>query len=148
KGKLSLDLVFRYGSEIADALAAAHAKGIIHRDLKPGNVMIGKPGAKGLDFGLATSAGGARITGSHVVIGTPAYMAPEQRQGKECDARTDIFALGLLLYEMATGDRPLADANTALTQLSEPLRHIVERCLATDPDRRWHSAADVKLELQ
>src|ERR1700693_5760075 len=105
RGKLSIDDTLRYGQQIADALAAAHSKGITHRDLKPGNIMLGKSGIKVLDFGLAKSPQDLTLTGSRVVIGTPAYMAPEQREGKECDARTDIYALGLVLYEMATGVR-------------------------------------------
>src|SRR6185295_9505351 len=93
KGSLSLEQTILYGSQIADALSAAHAKGIIHRDLKPGNIMLTKSGVKMLDFGLAQTAQDKSITGSHVVMGTPAYMAPEQREGRTCDARTDIFAL-------------------------------------------------------
>jgi serine/threonine protein kinase len=103
RGKLSIEQTIQYGSQIADALAAAHAKGIIHRDLKPGNIMLTKSGVKVLDFGLAKSAEDESLTASHSVMGTPAYMAPEQREGKQCDARTDIYALGLVLCEMATG---------------------------------------------
>src|SRR6202040_2688376 len=95
----------RYGAQIADALAAAHSKGITHRDLKPGNVMVAKNGVKVLDFGLAKSAGDETLTVGQAIMGTPAYMAPEQSEGKECDARTDIYALGLMLREMATGYR-------------------------------------------
>jgi eukaryotic-like serine/threonine-protein kinase len=106
KGPLRFEDAIRYGSEIADALAAAHARGVVHRDLKPGNVMITASGAKVLDFGLAKIAGaGETLTRSNAVMGTPAYMAPEQREGRESDARTDLFALGLLLYEAATGKR-------------------------------------------
>ena len=105
KGALAIELVLQYGMQIADALAAAHAQGIVHRDLKPGNIMVTKSGVKVLDFGLAKSPQDETITASRMVMGTPAYMAPEQREGKECDARTDIYALGLVLYEMATGKR-------------------------------------------
>jgi eukaryotic-like serine/threonine-protein kinase len=120
RGPLPVDIVLRYGAQMANALAAAHAKGITHRDLKPGNIMVTKAGIKVLDFGLAKiDANGespdpddddatrtAALTESHMVVGTPAYMAPEQLQGLPCDARTDIFALGLILYEMAAGKRP------------------------------------------
>src|SRR5216684_1448436 len=102
KGKLSIDDALRYGGQIAAALAEAHSKGITHRDLKPGNVMVAKNGVKVLDFGLAKSAGEETLTISKAIMGTPAYMAPEQREGKQCDARTDIYALGLVLREMTT----------------------------------------------
>src|SRR4030095_14951027 len=102
-GRLPLDQVLRYGAQLADALAAAHAKGIVHRDLKPGNVMVTKAGVKVLDFGLAKTETDQSVTRTHVVVGTPAYMAPEQRRGGEADARTDIYALGLVLREMANG---------------------------------------------
>src|SRR3989454_1146236 len=92
KGKLSIHDTLRYGAQIAAALAEAHSKGITHRDLKPGNVMITKNRVKVLDFGLAKSAGDQTLTGSNAVMGTPAYMAPEQLEGKTCDARTDIYA--------------------------------------------------------
>ena len=105
RGKLSIQETLRYGVQIADALAAAHAKGITHRDLKPGNIMLGKAGIKVLDFGLAKSPQDETLTGTRMVMGTPAYMAPEQREGKECDARSDIYSLGLVLCEMATGKR-------------------------------------------
>ena len=120
KGPLPLDQVVRLGAQIADALDAAHKQGIVHRDLKPGNVVLTKTGAKLLDFGLArpgAGLGGASgstelpteakpLTSAGTVLGTFQYMAPEQLEGAEADARTDIFALGALLYEMATAGAP------------------------------------------
>lgn len=96
RGKLPAAQTLLYGAQIADALGAAHAKGIVHRDLKPANVMITKAGVKVLDFGLAKSEHDPNLTAADVVMGTPAYMAPEQFEGKSADARTDIYALGLL----------------------------------------------------
>ncbi|HEY1755512.1 MAG TPA: protein kinase [Bryobacteraceae bacterium] len=142
KGALPMNQVLRFGAEIADALAAAHAKGIIHRDLKPGNIMLARSGVKVLDFGLARSTQDETLTFADAVIGTPAYMAPEQREGRACDARTDIYALGLILTEMATGKRQAAQA------LGGSFGHIVERCLADDPENRWQSAHDVKFDLE
>ncbi|MGD1097422.1 MAG: protein kinase [Bryobacteraceae bacterium] len=140
RGKLSIQETIRYGAQIADALSAAHAKGIVHRDLKPGNVMLTKAGVKVLDFGLAKSPEDETLTASRMVMGTPAYMAPEQREGKECDARTDIYALGLILQEMASGKR-------TLDNLPDGLAHVIERCLGLDPDQRWQSARDIGAEL-
>jgi len=148
-GPLSIELVGRYGAEIADALAAAHARGIVHRDLKPGNIMLTKSGAKVLDFGLAKIAaagedqqGPETLTASEAIMGTPAYMAPEQRDGRPCDGRTDVYALGLVLCEMATGNR-----SQVLTGLPPRLAHLIVRCLEAVPGQRWQSAAEVRLEL-
>ena len=146
RGKLTFEETVRIGAQIADALAVAHAKGIIHRDLKPGNVMITKSIAKVLDFGLAKSVEDETLTASRVVMGTPAYMAPEQRAGKACDARTDIYALGLLLYEMATGKKFSPEA-PRIESIPEKFAHVLERCLEKDPDDRWQTAADLKKEL-
>lgn len=147
KGKLPVELVLQYGAEIADALAAAHAKGIIHRDLKPGNVMITKSGVKVLDFGLAKAPEDETLTSSLAGMGTPAYMPPEQREGKSCDARTDLYALGLLLAEAATGKRLLPDGAADLAELPEKAAHVIGRCLELDPEDRWQSAIDLKQEL-
>jgi Tol biopolymer transport system component/tRNA A-37 threonylcarbamoyl transferase component Bud32 len=168
KGALSLDLVQRYGAQIASAMAAAHGLGIVHRDLKPGNIMLGKNGVKVLDFGLARLSGPPRtdpkpdsLSDSQAVLGTPSYMAPEQLEGKPCDSRSDIFSLGLVLYEMATGKRAFSgDSQAALIAnllrcerpplggIPERLAHVIERCLNKDPEARWQSATDVKLELE
>jgi Tol biopolymer transport system component/tRNA A-37 threonylcarbamoyl transferase component Bud32 len=145
RGAFPVSDVLRYGSQIAAALAAAHAKGLVHRDMKPANIMLTKAGVKVLDFGLAKSSQDKNLSGSNVVMGTPAYMAPEQRQGQVCDARTDIYSLGLMLHEMATG-KPFLNGET-LSLLPEKLEHVVERCLAPDPEDRWQSAADVRNEL-
>ncbi len=147
RGKLSSVEMVKYGVEIADALAAAHAKEIVHRDLKPGNIMLGKSGVKVLDFGLAKTVGSGTLTESNVVMGTPAYMAPEQRDGKECDARTDIYALGLILYEMATGRRKSATELQPAGDIPPFLSTVLQRCLADDPDERWQSAKDLSAVL-
>jgi serine/threonine protein kinase/Tol biopolymer transport system component len=169
RGKLSIEDTLRYGEQIADALAAAHAKGIVHRDLKPGNIMLTKAGAKLLDFGLAkrahaadTNSASTDFTGPGVLLGTIPYMAPEQIEGKEADARTDIFAFGAVMYEMLTGARPFTGGTTASLMASilehEPaplpasyphaLKRLVKRCLIKDPEQRWQSALDLKNELE
>ncbi len=181
KGPLPLEQTLRYGTEIADALDKAHRQGIVHRDLKPGNAMLTKSGVKLLDFGLAkamapaqpqssltsspTVAGAPNVTQEGTILGTFQYMAPEQLEGKEADARTDIFAFGAVLYEMATG-RPAFTGPSRASLISaimtsqpptiskvEPmtppgLEHIVQRCLAKGPDDRWQSAGDVSGELR
>ncbi|MGK2857337.1 MAG: protein kinase domain-containing protein [Thermoanaerobaculia bacterium] len=178
KGALPLDLVIRHGAQIAEALHAAHKQGIVHRDLKPGNVMLTKSGAKLLDFGLARAVTEAPLQGltemptqarpltaEGTILGTFQYMAPEQLEGIEADARTDIFALGALLYEMATGQRAFRGTSktsliaaivsqqpvpiSSVTQMTPPaLDHVVSRCLEKDPEDRWQSAHDVASELR
>jgi eukaryotic-like serine/threonine-protein kinase len=178
KGPLPLPQTLQYAIEIAEALEKAHKSGIVHRDLKPGNVMLTKSGAKLLDFGLAKPVQvlGAMASGSVAtmsrpltqegkIVGTFQYMAPEQVQGQEADARTDIFALGAVLYEMLTGKRAFG-GKTQISVMSailekEPdpvsavqpltplaLDHVVQRALAKDPEERWQSAADLKAELK
>ncbi len=144
KGPLSREMALRYGAQIAATLAEAHGKGIVHRDLKPGNIMITKSGVKVLDFGLAKSEQDDTLTVSRMVLGTPAYMAPEQREGKPADARSDIYSFGCVLSEMLTGRRvglqrqPLA---------SRALERIVSRCLEQDPASRWQSIAELERAL-
>lgn len=178
RGALPVDESLRYGAEIASALSSAHRHGIVHRDLKPGNVMITPSGAKLLDFGLAKTASDhpldagdssaetmkKPITRIGQVLGTPQYMAPEQVEGLPADSRTDIFALGVILYEMATGRRafvgrsPASLASSILRDEPEPMsqlgagiprafEHIVRRCLMKDPEERWQSAKDIAAEL-
>lgn len=180
-GALPLEQVMRFGAEIASALQAAHGKGIVHRDLKPGNVMLTKTGVKLLDFGLArafetpvvpselTKAATVTViedlTAEGMIVGTVPYMAPEQLRGGEVDARTDVFALGAVLYEMATGRRAFqgADQATLISAIltSEPppisevrpvspagLDLVVRTCIAKDPADRWQSTHDVELQLR
>ena len=142
-GPLPATTVLLYASQIAAALAEAHHKGIVHRDLKPGNIMIAKSGVKVLDFGLAKSGADDTVTSSHMVLGTPAYMAPEQREGKPADARSDIYAFGCILYEMLTGARVASRRRIP----SRKLERIVSRCLEADPGRRFQSAAELEREL-
>jgi Tol biopolymer transport system component len=152
RGRMPLETVLRFGAQIADALSAAHARGIIHRDLKPSNIMIAKTGVKVLDFGVArviqpmdgavTSV--STVTVHREIVGSLPYMAPEQLKGKDCDARSDIYALGLVIHEMATGKRVAHER----THIESPLlEQVVSACLEPDPEDRWQSATDVKRAL-
>jgi hypothetical protein len=185
RGALPTPDVLRLGGQIADALDRAHRAGIVHRDLKPGNVMLTKGGAKLMDFGLARATGAAEpaggsgvtiaalsqsptmsrpLTAEGRIVGTFQYMAPEQLEGKEADERTDLWALGCVLYEMATGKRAFEGKSQATLIAaiigSEPapiaqvapmnppaLEHVVRACLMKDPAERIQSAHDVKLQL-
>ena len=190
RGPIPLKELVSIGCDIADALERAHRAGIVHRDLKPGNVMLTKTGAKLLDFGLAkpgavgAAAGSASapllsaamtltsptpqqspLTQQGALVGTVQYMSPEQIQGMEADTRSDIFALGAMFYEMATGKRPFEGKSqikvasailedepqpvSAVLKTSPPaLDRLVRTCLAKSPDERFQSALDVKLELK
>jgi Tol biopolymer transport system component len=178
KGALPLEQTLRYGVEMADALHKAHGHGIIHRDLKPANVMLTRSGIKLLDFGLAKteplidSKGSltslptrANLTQEGTILGTIQYMAPEQLEGREADARTDLFALGAVLYEMATGMKAFSGGSQAslisaimkeepppiarVQPMAPPaLEHTVKTCLAKDPEERWQSASDLKTQLK
>ncbi len=181
KGPIPLPQALKYGVEIADALDRAHRQGVVHRDLKPGNVMLTKSGTRLLDFGLAkmiapspgpsgltalpTVAGSSPLTQEGTILGTFQYMAPEQLEGKEADARTDIFAFGCVLYEMASGRKAFAGASRAslisaimssdpapistLQPTSPPvLDRVIRKSLAKNPDDRWQNAADLGSELE
>jgi eukaryotic-like serine/threonine-protein kinase len=179
KGPLPIQQVLQYAIEIADALDKAHRKGITHRDLKPDNIMLTKGGTKLLDFGLAKLAQEAApvtpesqmptmkdaITAQGTIVGTLQYMAPEQVEGKEVDARTDIFAFGAVVYEMTTGRKAFEGKTSAsvmakileadppsmasLQPMTPPLLdHAVRNCLPKDPDERWQSASDLANELE
>jgi Tol biopolymer transport system component len=175
RGPVPVETAIRYVSQMCDALAAAHAHGIVHRDLKPANVMITKSGIKVLDFGLAkvtrsgvtdgeTETRENSLTQSGMIVGTPAYMAPEQIEGREVDVRTDIFALGCILYELLSGRAPFRAKSTpgliaAILKEQPPqirngtpdipigVERVVTRCLAKDPGARWHNVTDVKHAL-
>jgi tRNA A-37 threonylcarbamoyl transferase component Bud32 len=194
RGALPMQDVLRYAIEIADALDHAHREGIVHRDLKPANIMLTRSGTKLLDFGLAKALARAEETGSGLramsasagaaslaeteplteegtILGTVHYMAPEQLEARETDARTDIFAFGAVLYEMLSGrkafeggskasviaavlehDPPPLDLRATDVTGSGPvaplLDHVIARCLAKSPDERWQSAGDLMRELQ
>ena len=145
RGRLSLEQTVEYGAQIASALAAAHARGIAHRDLKPDNIMLAKSGVKLLDFGLSRSFEDAQAAATMERAGSPAYMAPEQFEGGPTDARTDIYAFGLVLHEMATGSRRSSNESTALPPAFD---RLIDRCLEADPDERWQSARDLGWELK
>jgi Tol biopolymer transport system component len=182
RGPLPLSQTLRVAVEIADALDKAHRQGIVHRDLKPGNVMLTKAGVKLLDFGLAKAmapspTSGATslptVMGSHdanltqegTILGTFQYMAPEQLEGREADGRTDIFALGCVLYEMATGRKAFSGSSqaslissimkeepapiSAVLPTSPPaLDRVIRKAIAKDPEERWQSAGDLGSELK
>ncbi|UWZ82380.1 protein kinase domain-containing protein [Occallatibacter riparius] len=143
RGSLPPEQVVQIGKQIAEAVAAAHSQGIIHRDLKPGNVMLTKVGVKVLDFGLAKTAADPAVSVEGVLLGTPAYMAPELFEGAAADARTDIYALGLMLREMLTGKYP-----ERMDKVPPVLARLVNRCIERDPEERWQSVADLKWELE
>jgi hypothetical protein len=167
-GPLAIEDVIDIGIQLAKALAEAHTKGIIHRDIKPENVIKTPSGViKVLDFGLARSeyATQTRLTDTGMLVGTPAYLAPEQALGQDTDFRTDIFALGLLLYELASGTNPFAARTIAATiarivdddppPLSELRPHdvpeldqILERCLRKDPLARYRSTNEIVSDLE
>src|SRR5215469_14370866 len=183
KGPLPPEQVLKYGIEVCEGLEKAHGSGVMHRDLKPGNIMLTKTGAKLMDFGLAkvtptgtppssgltmTFPGPSAdqpLTARGTLVGTFQYMAPEQVEGKDADLRSDIFALGAVLYEMATGKRAFTGKSQAsivaailaaepqpistVQPMSPPaLDRVVKICLAKEPDERWQTAHDVKLQLQ
>jgi predicted Ser/Thr protein kinase len=143
-GPLPVKEALLYASQILAALKEAHEKGIIHRDLKPGNIMLAKSGVKVLDFGLAKSEQDVTLTVSHMAMGTPAYMAPEQREGKPADVRSDIYSFGCVLHEMLTGSRVGSGRKSVA---SRRLQRAISRCLEEDPNRRWRSAAEMEREL-
>ena len=143
-GPLPMNTALLYASQIAAALAGAHAKDIVHRDLKPGNIMVAPSGIKVLDFGLARSSQDQTVTASRTVMGTPGYMAPEQREGKPADARADIYSFGCVLCELFTGATIAARRRRFP---SRKLEKIASRCLEEDPGRRWQSVAELQREL-
>src|SRR5262245_24225166 len=177
RGPLSIELALQIASQVAEALDAAHRKGIVHRDLKPENIIFAPGGVKLLDFGLAKlreaeyedmvrgRTGSLQLTGEGTLMGTLPYMAPEQIEGLLVDSRTDIFSLGVVLYEMLAGRRPfrgdtrvslmmaiLAEDPASLAEVRpavrESLQRLVRRCMQKNPDDRWQTARDLAAELQ
>jgi Tol biopolymer transport system component/predicted Ser/Thr protein kinase len=168
RGPLPLNDAAEYAGQILDALDAAHRKGITHRDLKPANILVTKQGIKLLDFGLARQRGPlqetdatltAALTDKGQIVGTLQYMSPEQLQGKEADARSDLFAFGCVLYEMLSG-KPAFEGQSAASviaailerepeplNIAPPLDRVVQTCLAKDPDHRFQTAPDLKRNL-
>jgi non-specific serine/threonine protein kinase len=176
QGPLPLEQALDVAIQMADALDKAHGNGVVHRDLSPANVMLTRSGAKLLDFGLATLAapGPGHDPGKvrthldplrHRLVGTPYYMSPEQAKGQPADSRSDIFGIGVLLYEMVTGKRPfegtnlvtvlasiLRDAQVPVTRLNPSLpvqlAPIIDKCLEKEPARRWQTAAQLQHRLE
>jgi Tol biopolymer transport system component/predicted Ser/Thr protein kinase len=166
KGPLPIEKTVEYAAQILDALDAAHQKGITHRDLKPANILVTKQGIKLLDFGLAKQAvrlgendSTKALTDPGQIVGTLQYMSPEQLQGKEIDARSDLFSFGCVLYELLTG-KPAFDGTSAASviaailerepaplEVARPLDRVVRRSLAKDPDQRFQTARDLKAAL-
>jgi Tol biopolymer transport system component/predicted Ser/Thr protein kinase len=170
-GPLPVEQAIEYGAQVCDALAAAHRKGIVHRDLKPDNILVTKSGVKLLDFGIAHQAGkplgmdDATMTQTlsqpGTITGTLQYMSPEQLEGKEAGAASDIFSFGCVLYEAITGQRAFEASSAAsliaailerqpsrLNPVQPALQRILDACLAKDPDQRWQSASDLARELR
>ena len=165
-GQLAVSTTIRIAKQICDGLSEAHRSGVIHRDLKPSNIMIDNDGnVRIMDFGIARSVVGKGITAAGIIIGTPEYMPPEQAEAKEVDQRSDIYSLGVILYEMVTGRVPFK-GDTALsvamkhkgeepkdprefnTQLSEDISRVILKCLEKDKDRRYQNAGEVRTELE
>ena len=165
-GSLNVGAVLSIGKQVCDGLAEAHSLGVVHRDLKPQNIMIDKGGnAKIMDFGIARSLKERGITGASMMIGTPEYMSPEQAEAKEVDQRSDIYSLGIILYEMATGRVPF-EGETALSiamkhkgevpknpkqlnpNIPDDLSGVILKCLEKDKTKRYQSAVEVHAELE
>ncbi|MCJ7580216.1 MAG: serine/threonine protein kinase, partial [Candidatus Aminicenantes bacterium] len=164
--QLSMGKAISIAKQICDGLSEAHNLGIVHRDLKPNNIMIDNQGnARIMDFGIARTVKDKGITGSGVMIGTPEYMSPEQVEAKEVDQRSDIYSLGVILYEMVTGRVPF-EGDTALSiamkhkgespknpkeynaQIPDVLCHVILKCLEKEREKRYQSAGELRAELE
>ena len=164
-GQLAMGTTIKLAKQVCDGLGEAHHHGVVHRDLKPSNIIIDRDGnARILDFGIAKSIEGKAITGAGVMIGTPEYMSPEQVEGKDIDKRSDIYSLGIILYEMSTGKVPFEgdtpftigvkhksefpkDPKEINSQIPDDLNNVILKCLEKDKDKRYQSSEDVRFEL-
>ncbi|MDH4271601.1 MAG: tetratricopeptide repeat-containing serine/threonine-protein kinase, partial [Candidatus Aminicenantes bacterium] len=165
-GQLGVGTAVSLAKQVCEGLAEAHRLGVVHRDLKPSNIMIDREGTvRIMDFGIARSLGAKRITGAGIMIGTPEYMSPEQVEGKDIDQRSDIYSLGIILYEMVTGrvpfegdtpftvgvkhkSEPPKDPRQLNAQIPEDLSRLILRCLEKDKEKRYQSAGEVRSELE
>jgi eukaryotic-like serine/threonine-protein kinase len=165
EGALGVDVAVNAAAQIAEGLAAAHARGVVHRDVKPGNLLMSSEGIKILDFGVARLADSLQLTIDGFLLGTPAYMAPERLRGEEADARSDVWSVGVVLYEMVTGVTPFRGAHPDAVSfairndpppslaeravgVSAELENAVMRALRKDPRERFQSARDLAHALR
>lgn len=165
-GKMPAEIAALIGAQVAEGLEYAHYRGIVHRDIKPSNILVSKKGeVKIMDFGIARDPGKSELTQVGLAVGTPAYMAPEQIRGDKIDFRTDVFAFGIVLYEMLTGEKPWSEeegrsvtvkvldedyarVSTKISDVPPELEQVIDRCLAKDPQKRYRSTYQLRRDLE